>query len=512
MADIYSLQSEGGPFGASSGEALTALEVPFRCRCRLAPLVAFWNQAVVSGHPAKAALAKRIQDEVRQAAELPEPIEDRPLLERHHGLVDRLMSAVFPPASWARGDAAATIPFHFRSVYATPSFARWLTGEGGTCEGLTLDREVFFPGKLLRADPSILKRVYGIALDFASPLIGTRQDPESGLARHVQLPIDGGVLEVRSIGELPPLTADAQQGLRAHLTELQVWMERLPPEPCAFHGVSVTHAVEVTDQEVLAALKRELIPNASIIPEARVLRLQERLRTLPRRPHLRLGLAASEGGRAFLRNNGCTLQRHGRFADSDHDSTADFAGSIDARSVQEGRPMTIDDLRCAPARSALGGAIVRRGVRPMGVAPLDHQDARIGTLALGSPIPGDLHAVQALTLGEGLPLFAMAIKRRMEELNHTVQALIKEHDTAIQPPASCRRPSPSCPRMSMRSTASPTSEGPRRPAMRSSERTCSGRCGWPGRFLPRPLARSLCPCSVHSPIASAGRARRWRSV
>jgi GAF domain-containing protein len=433
MSDIYHLRSGGVPFGASWGEALTAMEFPFRCRLSLAPLVAFWNQAVVSGHPAKAALAKQIQDELRLAAELLEPIDDLSLLERHRGLVDLLMSAVFPPASWDRDYVAATIPFHFRSFYATPSFGRWLTVEDGTFEGLNLDRDVFFSGKLLRAYLSILKQFYGIALDFQYPLICTRQDPETDLARYFQLNIDGRFLEVRSIGELPPLTDEAQQYLRAHLTDLQVWMELLPPEHFEFHGFSVIRAVDVTDQEVLSALKRDLIQKESIISDARFHRLQERLRTLLRRPQLMLGLAAIEGDQVFLLNNGCKLNRHCIFADSDHYSTADFAGSIYARSVQEARPLIIEDLTSYPARSAIEDAIIQRGVRNMVVAPLYYQDELIGTLDLGSPTPGDLNAIHAIKLGEVLPLFSMAIKRSMEELNHTVQAIVKEKYTAIHP-------------------------------------------------------------------------------
>jgi GAF domain-containing protein len=430
----YDLKSGGVPFGASSGKALTAQEFPFRCRLSLAPLVAFWNQAAASGHPAKAVLAKQIQDKLQQAAELLQPIEDLSLLEQHQGLVDLLMSAVFPPASWDRDYAAATTPFHFRSFYATPSFGRWLTVEDGTFEGwMNLDRDRFFSGKLLRAYLYILQRFYGIALDFEYPLICTRQDPETGLDRHFQLNIDGRFLEVRSIGELPPLTDEAQQYLRAHLTDLQVWMELLPPEHFEFYGFSVIHAVDVTDQEVLSALKRDLIQKESIISDARFHRLQERLRTLLRRPHLLLGLAAIEGDQVFLLNNGCKLERHCIFSDSDHYSTADFAGSIYARSVQEGRLLIIDDLRSYPARSAIEDAIIQRGVRNMVVAPLSYQDELIGTLDLGSPTPGDLNAIEAMKLGEVLPLFSMAIKRSMEELNHTVQAIIKEKYTAIHP-------------------------------------------------------------------------------
>jgi len=69
----------------------------------------------------------------------------------------------------------------------------------------------------------------------------------------------------------------------------------------------------------------------------------------------------------------------------------------------------------------------------MVVAPLYYQDALIGTLDLVSPHPGDLHALNTLKLREVLPLFSMAIKRSMDELNTRVQAVIKEQCTAIHP-------------------------------------------------------------------------------
>jgi GAF domain-containing protein len=434
MADQYELRSRNVPFGISWSEGLTAMEFPFQCRLSFAPLVTFWNQAMVDAHPAKAVLAKRLQAELQQVPELLEPIEDLALLERHKGLVDLLMSAVFSPASWDRDYAAATIPFRFQSFYATPSFAQWLTGEDGTLEGwMKLDRHLFFYGKLLRAYLAILNKFYGIALAFEYPLICTRQDPETDLARHFQLNIDGRFVEIRAIGDLPPLTTEAQQYLRAHLTDLQVWMELLPPEHFVFHGFSVIQAVDVTAQEVLSALRRDLIQKELIISDARFQRLQEQLQTLLRRPHLLLGLAAIEGDQVLLLNNGCKLQRHCIFADSDHYRTADFTGSIYARAVQEGRPVIIEDLTTYPDRSAIEEAIIHRGVRNLVVAPLYYQDEIIGTLDLGSPIPGDLHAIHALQLGEVLPLFSMAIKRSMEELNHTVQAIIKEKYTAIHP-------------------------------------------------------------------------------
>jgi hypothetical protein len=67
------------------------------------------------------------------------------------------------------------------------------------------------------------------------------------------------------------------------------------------------------------------------------------------------------------------------------------------------------------------------------VAPLHYQNRVIGTLALGSPRPGDLDASLLPKLQEVLPLFAMAVQRSMEEFNVRIQTQIKERFTAIHP-------------------------------------------------------------------------------
>ncbi len=419
---------------SSFGISLQTGGFPFKCVLSLSPLVAFWNQVGSSGHTVKAALARTVQEELQRAPELLEPIENLSFIEKHRDLVEILMSMVFPPASWEQQYSAATIPFHFRSFYATPAFERSLMPEDGTFEGLlNLDGETFAYGKSLKAYLNILRKFYGIGLEFEYPLICTRKDPETGLDRYFKLNIDSRFLEVKTVGTLTPLTDEAKKRLRANLTDLRVWMELIPPENFEFHGFSVINALDVTDQEVLSALKRDLIQKESLISNPRFQSLQERLRTLLKRPQLVLSLAAIQGEQVFLLNSGCKLARHCIFADSDHYRTSDFAGSIYERSVREGKLLIIEDLTSDPAPSPIEEAIIQRGVRNIVVAPLYYQDELIGTLDLGSPNPGDLNAINAMKLGEVLPLFSMAIKRSMEELNTTVQAIIKEKYTAIHP-------------------------------------------------------------------------------
>ncbi|GAF99821.1 unnamed protein product, partial [marine sediment metagenome] len=64
---------------------------------------------------------------------------------------------------------------------------------------------------------------------------------------------------------------------------------------------------------------------------------------------------------------------------------------------------------------------------------LHYQDKLLGTFDLKSPHPGALNVLNTVKVLEILPLFSMALNRGMEELNHRVQAIIKEKCTAIHP-------------------------------------------------------------------------------
>ena len=65
---------------------------------------------------------------------------------------------------------------------------------------------------------------------------------------------------------------------------------------------------EVTDQEVLSSLKRDLIEKESIISKVRFHSLQDKLRTLFRKPDLLFGLAALQGRQVLVLNAGAQIE------------------------------------------------------------------------------------------------------------------------------------------------------------------------------------------------------------
>ncbi len=407
---------------------------PFRRELSLAPLATAWIDAAHAEASLAGSIAGLVRDRLRAAPELMASIADLSVLARHGELIDVLMAKVFPAASWDRDYGAVLAPFTVRAVYGTPSFRQLFLDEAGLLRGrLNLDEGSWATGRLLRAYSLVLRKYYDIDLRLEYPLVVTTTDPDCPLERHFRFDLDARFLEVDTVGRPPVLSAAARQRLHANLTDPQTLMELVPPDRFVFRGFAVVKATDITDQEVLSSLKRDLIEKETIVSNTRFERLLLQLRTFLRRPELGLTLAAFHDERVLMLKYGCRLEHSCIFADSTHATRRDFAGTIFERAVEQPAPLVIDDLETYALRGPVEDALLRAGVRNVVLAPLHYQDEVIGLLELSSPHPGDLDPLTALKLREVLPLFSMATRRSLEELESRVQAVIKEKCTAIHP-------------------------------------------------------------------------------
>jgi len=407
---------------------------PFKSELSLAPLLAFWGKKFSDDTSAKGAFIRTVREQISQVPELLNPITDLGVIERHKALVDVLMAGIFPPAFFEQEFTAVLVPFILKSFYATPPFERLLRGEDGLLRGsVNLDASMISAMRVFFAYALILERIYGIKLDVDYPLILSATDAESGLERHFKMDFDWRFVEVETVGPVPVLTDAMRRQLHGELFETAAFRELLPADRFVFRGFTILRAIEVTDQEVLSSLERDLIDKESIVSHTRFKALQDKLRTLFRRSELRFGLAALDGDQVLVLNYGADSEHACIFADSRHHTVEEFRGSVYERAVKQGAPLIVEDLTEMPGRTPADDEIIEWGLRNIIVAPLFYQDRVIGTLELGSPRPGDLDWTHLPKLMQILPLFSMAVQRSMEELNARIQAVIKEKATAIHP-------------------------------------------------------------------------------
>jgi hypothetical protein len=249
----------------------------------------------------------------------------------------------------------------------------------------------------------------------------------------VKLKPDFRFVDVRRAGAPEKLTDEQRSIILTHLGEPEIIRNILPPEQFEFRGFTVLDALDVTEQALLSRLERDLIDRDSIVSQTGFLRLQERLRTLFQTSNLVAGIAAIRDEQVLLLSSGRDITHNCIFGDSYHAPKKYFEGSVFERAVTEDSITIVRDLMEEPSPAPGDEELIRDGYRSVLIAPLMYQSEPLGTLILKSPIAGEFGPTAVMIAQQIVPLFSMALKRALDELNSSVQRVIKEKCTAVHP-------------------------------------------------------------------------------
>jgi hypothetical protein len=287
-------------------------------------------------------------------------------------------------------------------------------------------------GRILRAYFLILEKYYGIRRDIDYPIIQVVPDPDTGLDLYLRIKPNLRFVEVRPKGKLRELTQEERARILENMTDLTVLKEILPPENFEFSGFGSLYVFDVTQSEIISALERGLIDQESIFSKSGFQMLQQKLRTLFRSPTLVAGLAAIKGDQVMLLNVGCDLSESSLFSGSLHLPLDEFGGSFYERAFMENRVIAVRDLK-ETRRTRAEEAVFQTGGRSILIAPLTYQGSMIGTLDIVSPNPGEFGPEDAMMMSQIMPLFALAVKRALDETDHQIESVIKQKCTAVHP-------------------------------------------------------------------------------
>lgn len=409
-------------------------DFPFKAVLSLKPLIDYLKGLGSGGGNVRPHIKKEIDELLDQAPELESPIEDLSILERHREAVGRLMEFVFPPASWETEILGAIVPISMQPFFVSPGFRDLFVRQEGIFKAPSkLDEESFRKGRIIKLFLLILEKIYGIHQSFEYPIIRTAVNPKTGLERYFKVNLDLRFIDVCPLKEVKPLTDEERALIMDHLIESEVLRQIVPPENFEIRGMTLVHAEDVTESEVISALERDLIDQESVSSPKGFLRLQDRLRVLFQRQDLVASLAAIHEDQVLLVSLGCEICETGMFADSRHLSLSVFEGTFYERAVNTGRILLVSDVLQERFPHHTEETIKAMGVRSLIVAPLYYKGVPVGTLDIGSSKTGDLSVMDIPLVAQIQPLFAVAVKRVLDDYENRIQRVIKEKCTAIHP-------------------------------------------------------------------------------
>jgi hypothetical protein len=403
------------------------------------PLLQFWREKVSPQCKNMAEMFVHFERMILKTPALQGDIRHLEDAALYEDILIPLMSVVFPSSTLATEIAGAFKPFSADAIFLTPPYRRYLLDSEGKIAGrLKGDGNDLERNKILRSYALILNRLYGIEQGFNTPIVRIVKDVNTDLERHFQLNPDFQFLQVGTVGNAPVLSESQRTQLLDRVADPEALVALLPPEKFVLRGFTVVRAVDVTESEITSELGRDLIDQESIFSTDGFKRLQRRLRSLFRMPELKAGMSGLRGEKVLIFNDGQTSDTNCLFTNSHHFKLAELKNSIWEQAAEEQKILTIPDLRQEPNPSALEKDLINHGVRSILVAPLHFGGDNIGSFWLKSVEKETFSAIDIERTKQLAPLFAMALKRGLEDMSKEVQAIINEKCTAVHPSVAWR--------------------------------------------------------------------------
>ncbi len=417
---------------------------PFATTLDFSPLVDFWRDVASDPRNRWHSLAQTVVQRVETVPELNGPLDTAERLAAHRPDVELLMSAFMSPSNDGLV-AAAMGPWSMVPAYETEAARRaGLVGKMREHFRKTYDDDEMYVGMAMKAYGFILREIYDLEIPFELPFswVSFRdvestvpvQCPESGITRRFSIDFDSRFVRVEVVGERPEIDAEAIARCAGDSSCLPTLLEMLPPERFAFRGVTMLFAEDVTAEAALTAIRDDLLLKDVLLSRDGILHVQEHVRAFMGRADLEMGLIGIEQGDGIdALVSGTAIGRSLLLAEGHTPTCPHRRESLYAQAVGSMEPVFVEDLECCGERTELEDHIQSLGIKALLLQPLHVDGEVIGLLELGSPTAGALGTVNVFKLEKIQGLFALGLRRSIEEQEDRIQAIIKRDYTAIHP-------------------------------------------------------------------------------
>lgn len=415
---------------------------PFRSRLSFAPLLRAWETIANEGRPGMQQVYRNLIDKVSQYPELLAPIEDDSILEKHRGLIEEMMTTVFPITLSDQHDLyAVSVPFQYKTIYASKLFSNSFLN-GGCSDTIVMPdmgtEKNLNQEKMLSAYQMILAKLYHVKSEDVMRSVHPYKCPNTHLDKYMELELDVRFIDITVNGELPelPENCELDECNLSDIANIPELMERVPLSMFSFDGFVIVRVLEVTDREVINKIKNSLLELHSFDDVPVFQELQHQVQNLLGVPGIHISLKPffQVNDHLVITNPYSTNQTLVKNAPAPelHQQLYNKLKSIFGSSRQ---PMVIPDLTDSVIEQYEFLSQFRdKGWKNMIAFPLfDSKDNLLGVLGIVSEQSNKLNAEHVKKIEPALPLFVLAIEKSQEILDNQVDKVIKDKFTAVQP-------------------------------------------------------------------------------
>ena len=401
------------------------------------------NKSQTNENKVTSMLIDYLLSEFEKNPEIQGEIRDLKVLEKNKSLIAQLMSSIFSPLDYEKDIVAIISSFDFGSeIYSTPMWRELVDAETMNFKVKNIKSKDAEANKNAYINNLILHHVYNYPIPLHSNILITLPDKSTGLNKYYKVYFDMDFAEIQAVSKPPKLTDEEIKLLAEKPTDKELWEKYIDLNNFELKGFIILKLMDVTQNEVISSLKYDLLEKDAIISREKFKLLEGKLRDLYSLPELKLGIVSfnpdSEGKG---KGNGPKIwnsiiheeEIKNYLCDAGLSKEEAFSGCIYHRMFESGESQTIEDLEKEAKGSAIEQMLLQKGIKSIMVSPLYYNGVCLGGIELASPNAHDFNSSSTIMLREILPIFSLAAKRSLEELESKLQSIIKEQYTAVHP-------------------------------------------------------------------------------
>jgi hypothetical protein len=386
--------------------------------------------SIQKDHP-MSIMAVHVLSEIDKVPAFKTVINDFSLLEKHKGLVGKLMAFVINPMNDHTDLVATSAPFAWESFYSTTLFKQTILNEHKSLD-IVIDsykgENLLLLSILFHAYILILDQIYGIDIYKDFPFNFKLTCEQTSLVKYYNSKINNRYIKVIPPANYKKLSKEQLKSLFGKENDLTFWNELIPLEDFEFVGFKRLDFRDITYDYTISQLKSDLLNKNTIVSNEGFQKIKSRVHSLIGNPYVEFGYVATcdfdpELNRNYIWKSIIPLSELG---------FQDYLDSFYREAYTERKIIIIDDLK-KEKKNRLVDAFLKRGIRNHAIVPLILENEVVGIVEFACAEPGSLSMVQIKRMYELFPIFALAIKRSKEEWDDKVRAIIQEEFTAIHP-------------------------------------------------------------------------------
>lgn len=357
--------------------------------------------------------------------------EDFSNLRKYSKEISKLLDILFPELLQTNEIKAASIPFEFTTFKFSKRFENIIANAGDDYEFVL--RNFDESNLYILACTFILEFHYKKSLNNRPPFYFDIPNKKTKFTEHYRAFFNGDFFKVKPTKGAPKITDEDVKLLLNNFDNIDLWRKKFPPRSYEFRGFGLMTLVDMTPEYLISSLKENLLSknkkgiegvekNISLMFNSHDLKFEFSIYTLI---DGNIKYKYYNNQKSFLIQEKC-----------DHYCNGHFCDGILKKVFLDNEILAISDIEMyakSTNNNGLSQTLLSQGIQSIILAPIQLNDNLYGVMEVVSKNKFELNSLNANKLLDIIPVFKVAAKRYLEELDNKLEAVIQEHYTSIHP-------------------------------------------------------------------------------